>query len=530
MKRFLISSIAIALLVLLAPVLAGAATEPQAGGTLTFALSKDAVYMDPIQGDDHSSSTIHHLIYDQLVQYSPEKREVTPELAQSWEWSEDRKTLTMHLVQEVKFHNGEPLKADDVVYSWKRILDEENASPMRGHFTGWLEDVRAAGEYTIEIEHKFPFVASFVYISQLHVVPKDTLKEEGAEAFGKDPVGSGPFEFKEWIKGERLVMGRNEDYWMKKPYLEKVVMKPIPELSVQALSLKSGEVDLVTEMNPSDYIRLKDSEKVNTYTTPGTTYYYIAFNMSKEPFNDIRFRKAVYRSVDMSGAVNSLFPEDTGARAYGVMPSTMWASDYDYLRENVALKKDEEKAKELVQELIQDGVMEKGEKIEIWTPTDEVRRSLGTILTTGMKKSGFNVELKPTEWGTLIPVLLRKGDPKGKWDILVLGWTGAPDPDNYLYPVFHSSNAQPGTTSNLAMYENEEVDKLLDEARRTADKEKREELYVKAQRKILSSYVQIPAFFKKTIQATTDEVHGYILDFQEYVGLCNQWTNVWIED
>jgi len=509
--------------------LSWAALAQTEGGTFTFALAKDAVNMDYIDGDDHSSGTIHYLIYDQLIQYDPVDLTPAPELAASWEWDEEQVVLTMHLEEGVTFHNGEPLTAEDVVYSFERILDEENASPMRGKFAEWLEEVVAVDDYTVQIVHKFPFVASFLYIGELHIVPMDLLEEIGREAFSAQPVGTGPFKFVEWVKGEYIELARNDDYWMKRPYLERVIMRPIPELTVQALELETGGIDLMTEMTPADYLRLQSSNAVTLHTSSGSTYYYIAFNLEKAPFNDIRFRKAVYHSVDLTGAIGAVFPGETANRAYGVLPEFLWANDYEYLSENIALERDIDTAKSLVDELVADGVMDADQEIVIWTPTDDTRRNLGTVMATGMMQAGMNAIAQPTEWGTFIPVLLRQGNPEGEWDIIVLGWTGNSDPDNYMFPMFHSSNAVVGTTSNLAMYANPAVDVLLDQARRESDQETREQLYVEAQRIILSSYVHIPGFFKLLINATNNRVHDYILDPQEYVNLCNQWTNVWVD-
>jgi len=525
MKRFIIGLV----LLLVVCFVSAAVLAQQEGGTFTFALAKDAVNMDYIDGDDHSSGIIHNLIYDQLVQYDPFELLPTPELAKSWEWEDDGVTLTMHLEEGVQFQNGEPLTAEDVVYSFNRVLDEASASPMRGKFVEWLDRVVEVDDHTVQIICQFPFQVCFLYIAELHIVPKDLLNEIGREEFSKHPIGSGPFKYVEWIKGERLVLERNDDYWMKKPYLETVIMKPIPELTVQALELETGGIDLVTEMAPADYLRLQNRQGLQFFTTSGSAYYYLAFNLAKAPMNDIRFRKAVYRSVDLTGAVGAVFQGGTAQRAYGVLPESLWASDYDYLRENIALEPSLNEARMLFEDLIADGVMQRDQKIVVWTPTDDTRRSLGTVIATGMKQAGFNVEAQPTEWGTFIPVLLRQGNPEGEWDIIILAWTGTSDPDNYLYPLFHGSNAIVGTTSNLALYSNSAVNVLLTEARREVNQDVREELYVEAQRIILSSYVQIPGFFKLTIHAAGPRVHGFVLDPQEYVGLCNQWSNVWVE-
>jgi len=521
---------AVLLVGILIAILASAVMGQAEDGTFTFALAKDAVNMDYIDGDDHSSSIIHHLIYDQLVQFDPVTQIPTAELAASWELEEDGVTLTMKLQEGVTFHNGEDLTAEDVVYSFDRVLDEASASPMRGKFAEWLEDVVAVDDYTVQIIHKFPFAASFLYIAEMHIVPKDLLEEIGREAFALRPVGSGPFVYTEWVKGEQLTLVRNDGYWMKTPILERVVMRPIPELTVQALELETGGIDLVTEMAPADYIRLQNSDDVTLLTAAGATYYYIAFNLARAPFNDIRFRKAVYRSVDLTGAVGAVFQGNTATRAFGALPESLWSSDYDYLRTNVALTPDLGIARSLVDELVSEGVMDRDQEVVIWTPTDDTRRNLGTVMATGMQQAGLNARVQPTDWGTFIPVLLRDGNPAGEWDIIVLGWTGNSDPDNYMYPMFHGSNAIPGTTSNLALYQNDAVDVLLDAARREPDQAVRETLYIEAQRIIMSSYTQIPGFFKLLINGVGPRVEGYILDPQEYVGLCNQWTNVTVGD
>jgi len=184
MKRLIIG-LAVLLTVCVMPIVLLAQQE---GGTFTFALAKDAVNMDYIDGDDHSSGTIHNLIYDQLVQYDPVSVLPAPELADSWEWEDDGVTLTMHLVEGVKFHNGETLTAEDVVYSFNRILDEANASPMRGKFAEWLDRVVEVDDYTVQIICQFPFQASFLYIAELHVVPKDLLEKIGREEFSKHPM------------------------------------------------------------------------------------------------------------------------------------------------------------------------------------------------------------------------------------------------------------------------------------------------------------------------------------------------------
>ena len=520
-KRMFILLVAVSLLSVSYAVLAD--------GTFTFATAKDATNTDALRGDDHASGMMHYLMYDQLVAFNPQTFEPAPEIASAWSWSEDGKILTMNLVEGVTFHNEEDLTASDVVFSFERILDPENASPQRGNYA-WLISIDALDDYTVQFTLEYPFVAALEFISLVMIVPEETIQEIGQEAFELHPIGSGPFKFVEWIKGERYVLERNDDYWMKTPLIERVVMRPIPELSVQALELETGGIDMVYEMAPTDYLRLQSSDDVTTMSADGFSYTYFSFNLSRSPMNDARFRQAVVYALDLDGATSALFPGGTASRAYGQLPKQSWANADEYLQGKVTLSQDLDKARDLRSELIEDGVIDEDQVFTIWTPTDDVRTSLGTILATAMQQVGFRVEVKPTEWGTYIPVLLRQGNPEGEWDIMILSYTGLFDPDYTLYKVWHSSHAFPGTNSNLHMYMNEDVDALLDQARRAGDQVVRRALYQEAQEIALSSYSVVPVYIARVMQATTNRVHDFILDPRSFIGLCNQWTNVWLDE
>jgi len=520
-KRLFVVLIALSLLSVTFAVLAD--------GTFTFATAKDATNTDALRGDDHASGMMHYLMYDQLVEFNPQTFEPAPELASAWSWSEDGMTLTMTLVEGVTFHNGEDLTASDVVFSFERMLDPDNASPQRGNYA-WLTSIEALDDYTVQFKLDYPFVAALEFISLVMIVPEQAILEMGQEAFELHPIGSGPFKFVEWIKGERYVLERNDDYWMKTPLLERVVMRPIPELSVQALELETGGIDMVYEMAPTDYLRLQNSDDVVTMGVDGFSYTHFSFNLSRSPMSDIRFRQAVVYALDLDGATNALFPGNTASRAYGQLPKQSWANADEYLQGTVALPQDLDKAKALRAELIEDGVITEDQVFTIWTPTDAVRTSLGTILATAMQQVGFQVEVKPTEWGTYIPVLLRQGNPDGEWDIMILSYTGLFDPDYTLYKVWHSSHAFPGTNSNLQMYVNDDVDALLDQARRSGDQVVRKALYQEAQDIVLSNYSVVPVYIAKVMQATTTRVKDFILNPRSFIGLCNQWTNVYLDD
>ncbi|MGC9530355.1 MAG: ABC transporter substrate-binding protein [Candidatus Bipolaricaulaceae bacterium] len=527
MRRIIIASLLIGLVGMLAW-----AQEPQYGGTLVIGSSQTFKDMDPRICNDVYSMYVINAVFDELLSLDPDTLKPAPYVAKSWEISEDGAEITFYLNEGIKFHNGEPLTADDVAFTFNWIADPENASPNQTEFE-WLQEVVVLDEYTCKFITKpdwAPYAPALLG-ENYAIVPKDTVLEMGDEEFNNNPVGSGPFKFVEWKRGDRVVVVRNEDYWLTKPYLEKVIFRPIPELSTMMLELETGGIDITDNVPAQDARRFLDNPGlgVNLQQIPSLSYFYLGFNFSKPPANDIRFRKAVYQSFDATAAVDSIFQNLTGLRAYGAVPPALWANDREFLK-SVALKEDDEAAQALFAELKAEGVIPEGYKAIIYCPPDPRRIQISTIVATNLIENGINAEVQPLEWGPFLDLLYRSEEnPEGNYDMYVIGWSGSPDPNAFLYYLFTSENATVGSANNFSFYMNERVDTLIKYAGTTLDTDIREPEYVAAQRMIMKDIVHIPLYHYIETRGVRARVHDYEVSPTAEMNLVSPFTNVWVE-
>ncbi|MBC7221097.1 ABC transporter substrate-binding protein [Candidatus Bipolaricaulota bacterium] len=501
------------------------------GGTLTIGVSQDFKDMDPRIANSVYDSYVIASVFDRLVELDPYTLEPRPFVAKSWEvLSEDR--VRFYLNEGIKFHNGDELTAEDVAFTFNWMANPANNSP---NFTElvWLEQAVVVNKYTVDIVTKAdyaPWAPGFATESQA-IVPMKYVLEVGDAAFNQFPIGSGPYKFVEWRQGDRIILERNENYWLVYPNLDRVVYRVIPELSVMMLELEAGGIDIADNMPAQDVERFRANPKVEVLQVPSLSYFYVFFNMSRPPSSDIRYRKAVYMSVDMDAAVFSIFQNLTGVRAYGCIPPRLWASDVKYLKNNIALQYDPEEAARLIAELKAEGVIPPGYKTTIYCPLDPRRTQLATIIATGLREVGLDADVQPLAWGPYLDLVYRsEADPLAEsLDQGILGWSGGPDPHDFIYYMFHSDNAVVGSADNLSFYMNPLVDWLLLKAATTLDQHLREWLYTEAQRIIYGDYVHIPGYHYIETRGVRTSVQGYNIDPLGNQYLCTPFVNVWID-
>jgi peptide/nickel transport system substrate-binding protein len=471
-------------------------------------------------------------VFDELLTLDPETLRPAPYVAKSWEVSEDGAEITFYLQEGIKFHNGEPLTAEDVAFTFNWIADPANASPNQTEFE-WLQEVVVIDEYTCKFITKpewTPFAPALLG-ENYAIVPKDTVLEMGDEEFNVNPVGSGPFKFVEWKRGDRIVVERNEDYWLTKPYLERVVFRPIPTLATMMLELEAGGIDISDNVTAEDARRFMDNPDLGVIVqqVPSLSYFYLGFNHSKPPANDIRFRRAVYMSVDVTAGVDAIFQGLTGIRAYGAVPPALWANDRELLK-TTALSEDDEAAKALFAELRDEGVIPPNYEVTIYCPPDPRRTQISTIFATNLIENGLPAKVQPLDWGPLLDLLYRSEEkPEGEADIYVMGWSLSPDPHGVLYYLFTTENATVGSANNMSFYSNPQVDTLIRYADTILDIDIREPLYVAAQRIMFKELAHIPLYHYIESRGVQARVHGYKVDPTASMPLVDPFTNVWVE-
>ncbi|MEF8836801.1 MAG: ABC transporter substrate-binding protein [Candidatus Bipolaricaulota bacterium] len=533
-----VSIVALVLVFALGFGLMAGAQEVEKGGTLTIASGQNFKDLNPMVLNAVYDDYVANQIFDELVTLDPETLEPKPYVAKSWEFNEDKTEITFYLNEGIEFHNGEKLTAEDVAFTFNWIIN--NDTPNKSEFS-WLRRVEVIDEYTCKFfvdgdpttEELEPYAPGLV-AETFGIVPKDTFQEMGREEFNQNPVGSGPFEFVEWKKGDHITLEKNEDYWLKDVNIDKVVFRPIPKVSTMMLELQKGGVDITDTMEPVQVPKFQDMDEVNVMQTPGLNYFYVAFNMSRAPYKNKQFRKAVYMSFSMTDAINSIFNSTakTAERAYGAIPPALWGNDRDYLKNEVALEENDEKAAELFESLDEQGVLDEDKTITVYSPPDDNRKRLATIIVTNLRDHGLKAETQPLEWGAYLDLLYRGNeDPLGSdVDIFILGWSGSPDPNSFTYYLFETKdNATLGAANNMSFYYDPLVQDRSIEAQITMDQEERQELYVELQRRVMSEYVHIPAYHQIETRGVNAKVHDYEPDPLSTMPLVNPFRNVWIE-
>ncbi|ADG82094.1 ABC transporter substrate-binding protein [Thermincola potens] len=421
-----------------------------------------------------ATTNVDNLIFTGLTKFN-EKNEVIPDLAESWSISSDGLTYTFKLRKDVKWHDGQPFNAGDVKFTLDTILDPRTNTPVKSEFEQ-VKEVKVIDDYTVELKLAKPFPPLLDKLS-IGIVPKHLLegKDINSADFNNNPVGTGPFKFKEWQRGKAFTVVANDSFYNGRPKLDKVIFKFLPDPNVRALQLETGEIDLAY-LEPDQLERMQKVDRIKVYQVPTADYRVMMYNMKSPLWQDVRVRKAVNYAIDRQAVLDGIL-KGKGQVAYGPLQLS-WANNpnvtkYDY---------DLNKAKALLAEAGwkpgPDGILVKnGKKFEfkITCPvTDPVRVSIANALVTELKKIGIAATPEPLDWSVIkIP----------ECEAFILGWGSPFDPDDHTYKLFHSSQIANGGNNHMS-YRNPKVDKLLEEARTTVDKNKRKELYGQFQQEL----------------------------------------------
>jgi peptide/nickel transport system substrate-binding protein len=282
-------------------------TQPE--GTLIVALSTNPDTLDGPITAERNAHNASRGIFDSLVWVNDEGK-VEPELAESWEISDDGLEYTFHLRQGVTFHNGEPFNADSVVYSWERYINPELPWNERWRIADAVEKV---DEYTVKVitEEPKPLLLRTI-ATQWMMVPPQYIEEVGDVEFGIQPVGTGPFIFEEWVQGDHITLRANPDYWREGfPKVAEVIFRPVPESATRVAAIQTGEVDVVGRLSSEEAQSLLGAPGVQVIRYPVARVYYIAFNNLTsgvgQPTEDPLVRQAMNYAVDVQAIVDALF-------------------------------------------------------------------------------------------------------------------------------------------------------------------------------------------------------------------------------
>lgn len=470
-------------------------SQADLNGKLVFSLGGEVSILNPILSTDTSSSAVEGSIFTGMTKIN-KRLEVIPDLARSWKVSKDGKVWIFNLRKDVKWHDGHPFTAHDVVFTFNSILNPKVNSVRRSDFIIDGKPIRfkALDNHTVQAILPKPF-APFLVRSGMSIIPKHILSgtDINTAKFNRKPIGTGPFKFKEWMTGDHVSVVRNPDYYLGKPLLAGIIYKVIPDANTQLVALEAGEID-EAGIPPKDYKRMKATEGINVFEFDSMVYTYLGFNLANPKFKDKKVRQALAYATDKKQLVNLLF-KGLASPAYAPSAPISWA----YSDKVPKYPYNPEKAKRLLKEA---GVKDLEFTILVNQGNKE-REKAAVVLQQQFKKVGVRVKIRVMEWSALLKIVNAPKGPKD-FDALIMGWSLGLDPD--AYSIWHSSQYPKGF--NFVDYNNPVADKLLEEGRTTMKKSRRKKIYAKLWETIAEDQPYVFLWYPKSISGVRERVGG----------------------
>ncbi len=426
---------------------------------LTMAQKAEIKTLDPQKATDSVSRSIIKLINQTLV-YIDNEGNIVPELAQEITKVSPKETL-IKIKNDIKFSNGETLTIDDVLFS----LERAKASPKMSQDLYMIESFEKVDDRTLKINTLYDAG------NLLHKLASGGVAIINKKAFEKDEnniVGTGMFKLKEWVAGEKLVLERNEFFKDSKSNIDTLVVKFVPEANSRMIMLETGEIDLARDLLPLDFKKISEDTKFTTVEIETPSNMFLGFDLRNELLADKRVRQAIAYAINNEDLVKTVF---NGSASVATSPVPKITTGHNENSNNYP--QNIEKAKQLLAE----AGYPNGFNIELFVSEDNQRIDMAVIIQDNLKKIGINAEIKTFQWAAYVSTI---ENPNIIKPLFIMSWNiSNDDPDEVLYPLYHSSQIDAHT--NVVFYKNEKFDNLISEARETTDKEKRMKLYEEAQ-------------------------------------------------
>ncbi len=454
------------------------AVEPVDGDWLIIHLSAEPSTLNPITATDAYASRINDYIYESLLKRDEKTLKLVPVLATHWKISPDHLHYTFYLKKGIKWHDGYPFTARDVIFSYERINDPKvDAAHLRNYYQD-IKTVRMLDDYTVEFTYRRPYFRALEFCGGIPIVPAHLFKKGedfNSHPIGRRPIGTGPYRFLRWDTGKEIVLVRNDNYWGEKPHIKRIVFKIITDSTVALQVLKQLGLDLMG-LRPIQWVYQTRGKRFNrhfkklSYYLP--QYSYIGWNMRKPWFRDRRVRQAMTMLLDRETILKKLlFGLGT------IVTGNFYINSPDYNKSIKPYPYNPAEAIRLLEEAgwidhDGDGIRDKDGipfSFEfLISAGSKFAEQLATILQESLKDAGIRMSIRKLEWAVFIQKIQSRD-----FDACTLGWSLSWESDPYQ--VWHSSQAKNG--SNFVGFINKEADEIIEKARMEFDAEKRHKLY-----------------------------------------------------
>ena len=428
------------------------------GGTLIFGRGGDSLTLDPAEAIDGESGKVCDVLYDTLVQYREATTDLEPGLAETWQRSADGLIWTFQLRQGVQFHDGTPFDADAVVFSLTRPL-----ALFPNFHEQFIDQIIALDPFTVQIQLKAPYAP---FISTLagttfSIVSPVAVQSFGAD-FGNNPVGTGPFKFVTWDRDDKITLAANNQHWTGRPALDRLIFRSIPNNTDRLGELQQGSIHVMDLPSPDAIPLIQGDPGFEIFIQPSLNIGYLALNMEKPPFDNLKVRLAINHAINKTEIVERLY-QGLGIPAKNPIPPTLWS--YDDSIEDYAY--DPELAKQLLAEAgYPDGFETTLWALPVPRPYIPDGMALAEAIRSDLQIIGVAAEIVTFDWGTYLDKTAN-----GEHDMAMLGWIAdVADPDNFLYTLLSIPSAEK-PAYNISFYRNDALQGILERARTSTDQD-----------------------------------------------------------
>lgn len=466
------------------------AQDIQPGGTLRLALNITPSVLNPMLLRLNSEYLLAELLYSGLTALAPDMT-AQPDLATEWSANDDATEWRFVLREGVTFSNGESLTSKDVVASFTKLLDPATAAPGSRNL-GPISEVVADGDFAVIFRTASPYADLPVALTYptAKIVPASII-EGDFESLGQTPVGSGPFRLAEFVADDKAVVEKNPDYYVEdQPYLDRVEVRTFPDAAGAAAAMLAGEVDLLTEIQPTDFARIAEGDGIEGLRTPSGRFLDVVMDCTVAPFDNPKVREALSYCVDREAMVELV------AEGYGTPGrDTPINSAYKFYDDAPLKQYDPEKSKALLAEAgYPDGI-----EIELVASVKpDYRSAMAVVLREMAKPGGWNITVKTMDHPTYLDQVWKKGN-------FYVGYYNMQPTEGTIFNLLFTSEA----SWNETRWNNAEFDKLVAEADATTDADERAKLYAEAQALMREEVPALVPCFFDLLGARGEYVQGY---------------------
>ncbi len=477
------------------------AEEPQYGGRIVIRAADDPMTLNPFMlGGQAYAWDISYALNGYLFVIGPDG-EFQPDVAESWE-TPDNTTLIFNIREGMKFHDGVELTADDVVFTFEKNLDPDFASYWHTGIRDHIESVEKIDDYTVQVNMYEPFAPIF-YSLLFPIVPEHAWEEKG-EDFAYEPVGAGPFKFKEWRPDDRFVLEAFDDFYAGRPYLDELEFRNM-DYDTALMAFLNEEIDVLS-VGTEDLDMVEEHDNLHIVNAPGTSWFYLGVNQTEGPLADKRVRQAISYAINREEIIENIY-HGAVQRATGPIVPVSWGHNPD-------VKTYPYNPGQAVR-LLREAGYEDGVTIELKCSSGAV--STMEIIQSQLALVGIEIEMVPMEWG-----LLTEDINNDDFELHYRAWTRQTDPERGINRQFMCD-----TNTNIAGFCNPRVDELAEKAVRTLDIEERREYYYEIQEILAEELPAIFLWYGFTRSAHHDRVKNFSIDpYYSY----RTYMHMWLEN